>query len=192
MFDFMILATPRSGSHMLATALDSHPEIQMVIELQQYFPGHSQTKPLPRKTKPIMGALIHVNAFDGIPPEWRADKLLVLTRRDNARLKSGELMAQTNQGHFYQPETITLNRDNLVSAPSAAELACVGPRVNAQLQRHLAGPERKMMLTYEQLTQDIHIDVIPEPFSSDICSFIGARSMLLHPKVHKPTVIYEN
>ena len=81
-YDFYIVTMPRSGSHMLASAINSHPDLQCGGEK-----GFIDEPKLPNEPCVARGCITHIKAYnvDQVSLD-DVSKVIVLLRHDNRML----------------------------------------------------------------------------------------------------------
>ena len=169
-FDFVILALGRSGSHMLASALDSHPDIQCAAEI--YAPN--QRYPwLGIKKKKIRGTTVTPLQIARV---GAVSKAIVLTRNWRDRVKSTTM----NENHALSPCTAKiLDEDLSYLEQEQLEKDALLEQVAKRLEC--------IRYSYEGMTENKDIRQIPENMGKEICEFLGVEYQPLIPAFYKPT-----
>ena len=166
--DFYLLFLPRSGSHMLVDALNSHPE----LDCSHTDGGHVGKGDI--KGHARTSVTRHVK------------KALVLTRNSKGRMDSlcTDILEQFGSNHIYSPAQI--HRKHPERAQSRYEINAI----RGQKFKESCGklPET-LFLSYEELTGDKEIRKIPEKWANRICDFLGVSRKELTTSLCKPTVI---
>lgn len=164
---FCILTYPRTGSHMLASALDSHPDIQCKGEVgMEKYPelmGAHEAR--------VQGCI--VQNFQLKQVDVRAfDKIIVLLRDTSVRTEYRGV-------HFLEPTTVNRSiRDASMEKPVVDHY----PILAAAMLRE------NLILSYEKITGNCDIREIPDPFMRQICSFLGVDPHPLRPIFYKPAI----
>lgn len=121
-YDFLIIGLPRSGTHMVASALNSHPEIQCRNEDPMPLYGHCTGRVFTR--------------IDDLPI---ADKHIVITRPYEDRLRSWQTSGTAHSQHPWTPQAGHARHDRL--ADDHHRLMSFSRHVNAMVVAydHLTG-----------------------------------------------------
>jgi hypothetical protein len=167
-YDFFIKTVAGSGSHMLMSALNSHPDINCLDETG---PRNLPEKPDDGRKH---GAIIHGIAIIEVP-------LLVLVRDPVAIARRFTNLNKTGKHFFYEPG-VEINY-------TEAEVPYAEQRYKhiLEMQREvMSHPAPKLVMQYEDLTQDKDTRVLPN--SREICEFLGVEVRDLVPETYKPVV----
>lgn len=183
MYDFIILSLPRSGSHMLASALDSHPEIQCSGEY-----GMKEKFPLGRNPKRVKGCIIQgYHILREIAPKWiYAVKVIYLYRPVDEIAKSLHYLSPSGQSYdqhlhpaarteklYWEVDKETRNRLNSEQQALIDCLAkCDYPDVLTTSYQSLCKGKDARTLRWEQTHR--------------ILDFLKVERMPLKPLTHKP------
>lgn len=168
---FCILTRPRSGSHMLASALDSHPDIQCKGE-----PYHPDRYPwLGEKPADIQGEIIHCKyVIKGYINLDDYDKIIVLLR-DLSKRKMYKDEGKVR--HFTEPTTVERIDGHPIQPRHTVQdlMACVGDRDHT-------------VINYEDLLnyRDRDIRVLPSGYGRHLCGFLGVEYQPLKTSFYKP------
>ena len=184
MYDFIILSLPRSGSHMLASALDSHPDIQCAGEYEM-----TEKFPLGRTEKRVKGCIIQgYHILRQIAPEWVNDvKIIRLMRPLDAIARSLHYGSPT--GACYEQHLEPVERDftrgyypptQSTKLRLNAEAAAIHAFLNAR------GHERLLTVTYHGLCGSKDAEAIRWEQAHRICDFLEVDRHPLIPKTRKP------
>ena len=160
--DFFVLFLPRSGSHMLVDALNSHPEIDCThvdggAGGKGGMKGHAQCN-----TTNVTKAIV-----------------LIRNGRDRALSSYTSLVPEN---HVYQPTTV-----RRTFCPEA-----VIRKQEEKTRRWLQDVRKldnRLEIHYEDLTGNRDIREIPQGYSHKICDFLGIERRILKTKLYKPRVI---
>lgn len=165
--DFHILFLPRSGSHMLVSALNSHPDIDCTHSDQGhhgrgFIKGHAHTV-----------------------PEHASGKVIVLVRNSVDRMKSfyTTMPDQIKDNHTYEP--LTVQRKDIHKIDRQIEKAIA--KTDKWLER-CKELHDVLYVSYEDLTGGKDVRVIEQKWTNLICDHIGVLRLPLTTKLHKPTV----
>ena len=141
---------------MLATALDSHPDIACRREDDQPLYG------------PVTGRVW--TQLENIPD---AEKYIVIGRNYRDRMKS---FVYSGTSHFYQPS----------EWPDEPTFAFHGSPGEDQQLEEIGNKLPSLWVYYDQLTGRKDTRVIPEFWAKAMCSFLGVKYHPLYPLTHKP------
>lgn len=168
MCDFAILSLPGAGSHMLASALDSHPQISCSGEtgLNYSWLGTAGE---------ISGHIIRPHQTEQVPV---TTKLIVLLRDP----KGAMLSRAARVGRYHYLEPITISNPDV----SYAESYLQHYREMDEEIKDIAQQYPHIVISYESITGNDDIREIPERQAKCICAFLGVRYQPLKPKTHKP------
>lgn len=174
-YDFYIFTLPRSGSYMMASALDSHPNINCGGELF-------------RKGVPLYGWLGSGNGIKGgivnlINKQLiKNQKIIVLTRNPQDAIKS--LDTQLDNGKYHAES----NNVSRVRSPGKRSEKMYLNRVK-EFEKECSKISNKLIVSYEEITNDESIDVIPEDIGKKICDFLKVDYRPLKPAFKKPKCV---
>lgn len=169
---FYLLFLPRSGSHMLVSALNSHPQIDCSHSDQ----GHSGNGDVKGHAQCCVNGGIK--------------KAIVLTRNSKDQMDSffTDIADVVNDNHVYQPG-VKINRRYCAKA----ENRYLSQKKKGEYFQTLAQkiPET-LFLSYEEMTENKDIREIPEKFAKQICDFLDIDQLPLTTKLYKPEVVNAN
>ena len=172
--DFVIFTLPKSGSHMLASALDSHPDINCGGEVFRKRPLYDWLG----SGAGIKGGI--VNLFkSGIITDKH--KVIVLTRDALGVAKSGTSALSTGELHAMDANT-TKKQMRISSVSKGTQDRCNRLLVEARKHKDV------FQVSYEEMTCNKNIDVIPTEISYKICDFLGVKRAELRPVFKKPAL----
>ena len=173
--DFAILTIPRSGSHMLASALNSHPDIKCGAEYNA--PAKIE---LPDSGGKIEGCIVHWYNLERNPKLLDGVKIIVLIRNPVEIAKSwqkGYAMGKS-AGHYLEPTTF----NGAIPEPEKSVIETIKDR---QLKLLEYAKDREVLrLDYEKLTGNKDIREIEN--SKEICKFLNVKNKKLNPLTYKP------
>ena len=156
-YSFIILGLPRAGTHMLASALDSHPEIACRLKDNQvvYAPytGRVWTR------------------LEEIP---YAKKYIVIHRPFVERMRS---FRYTGFSHAYRPG----------SRPEEPRRARADFPDQDEELIEVAYQIKALQVHYSDLTGGLDCRQIPQGWSQIICDFLGVKRHILCPRTYKPS-----
>ena len=170
--DFIVLAQPRSGTHMLAFALDSHPDINMRGEVQ--FNAYVDKWSGSGKIK------------GGICPSYglnfaEANKAIVLTRDHILRRDSGRINIRNQVLHYFEPCSLVAETqpvyDNVCDIENQKTLLEAADSFND-----------KIILSYEDITKEMDGLSLSNHHSKLICDFLGVPVRRLVTKTYKAEI----
>lgn len=174
--DFIILTLPRSGSHMLASALNSHPDICCLGELFRKPPLYDWLG----TGNGITGGIVWPDNFNQV----KTKKVIGLIR--NPRDMAYSAVRKIGNDECYVDHALlpcsALSRD-----PGQKRIDSMLRRSQA-LAKLLDKLPDALILTYEMITNNMDIRIVPVEISTRICSFLGVPPYLLQPRTYKPTV----
>lgn len=169
-FDFIILTLPRSGSFMLASAMDSHPEIQCTAEA-----WCSKPHGLGVVDKRLKGTTVFPRYMDQIIGK---PKVVVLLRDSKNRFP------RYDYDHFEAPTTrarVDVSKDTMDEFVQEADYEAL------QLSRIASGFD-SLSVSYEEITGDKDCREIPEKIARRLCDFLCISHRPLVTKFYKPSV----
>lgn len=170
-FDFYILFLVRSGSHMLASALDSHPEIQCKAEAWRPEPKYPW---LGAVEKRVSGTTMLPHKIPDNPP----NKAIVLTRRWQDRVQS-----VAKPLHHMEPASIEVRGMSVQELMEQEEDALMR---DAGLME-AASRFDCLFVDYDEMTNNEDCRELPEPIGRRICDFLGVGYAPLRPAFYKPS-----
>ena len=158
-----IVSLPRSGSHMLGSALSSHPELVCIGEYaSDDFPEWAND-----------GNCQIVQLYNITP---NAEKYIVLVRSLEDRKRSWRKDGPT---HYYEP----INVSDI--EPIGVDFI-IGQDMQQKLQDFI-GSNKCLILHYEELTGNADIRQIPDKYGRMICEYLEVEYQPLVPATYKPT-----
>lgn len=166
--DFHLLFLPRSGSHMLVNALNSHPDLDCSHSDQ----GHRGKGPVKGHAQCVIDSSIK--------------KAIVLTRNSKDRVDSMFTDMAQRIGDNHTKEELTVKR----LRPEKAENRYVSKEAKYQIWlKDAAEVENTLFVAYEDITGNQSITEIPEDIGRQICAFLGVEYQTLTTEYKKPKVI---
>lgn len=166
--DFYLLFLPRSGSHMLVDALNSHPDLDVSHSDQ----GH--------------GGQGHIKGHAQCVVDPKIKKAIILTRNSVDRMNSFFTNIAEVAGSNHTKKPIEIER----KTPEKAENRYKNQQIKGEVFAEKAGKiEKILFLSYEELTGDQDIRQIPEEYGRKICEFLGVPYLPLTTQFHKPKVV---
>lgn len=169
--DFAILCHQRSGSHLIQTCLNSHPDIYCFGEL-----GFAKELDPPAECR-VVGAIIMYNQWDRLDGQVRIQRFLHLVRnpRDTAlslarNERDKALRGSTHRAHYRKGEELPPAYE--VSAEEVRSWQERVERYQARFKDTLA-KRKTLTLTYESLTNNSSVEQLPEREGRRILAFLG-------------------
>jgi len=165
MFDYVIIARPRAGSHMLATALHGHPQLSNTGEIggnRDYLDGL-----LGEKENTLKGCIGKPGMYSDV------GKRIVLMRGYDERKHSWQM---SNYYHRISPWQIT----------GKPNYAFTFPEDRGENKSNIED-ETGLFLNYDDITGGVDCRVIPEKVTQEICDYLGVDTYPLRPLTYKPT-----
>lgn len=166
--DFHILFLPRSGSHMLVNALNSHPELDVTHSDQ----GHHGKGNLKGHAQCVVN--------DDVK------KAIILIRNSKDRTNSffTNLAEKTGSNHSRVPVEVERRYpDKAANRYKNQEIK------NKRFFESVSKIKDALLISYEDLTENKSITEFPEEYSFKICDFLGIERRILVTELVKPTVI---
>lgn len=167
-YKFHILFLARSGSHMLVDALNHHPK----LDVRHQDGGH-------RGFGPIKG--IALTSMGGEPT---VDRVIVLSRNPVDRLLSD--CTDLPGKHTLVP--VEVHRTNARNWPTQQKIHQQNVRCK-RLMFDADKYEKRLFLSYEDLTGNVDIREIPEVYARLICEFLEVEYAPMPTRYYKPTVV---
>ncbi len=186
-FDFLIICTQRSGSHMLASALNSHPNISCSGELSL------KDTLIPPSDGECKGAILMYNRMGASEIRYATDKVIHLVRDPesvaHSRLANSQdkkTPGKEHRAHFQEK----IDREFEISAKNAKALTA---QVRADINR-----TRKMLsglnhieVSYEELTDNVSVTTLNRTSADRLTRFLGVSEMdLVVTDLVKPNTTY--
>jgi len=167
--NFIILAHQRTGTHLLATALNSHPNI--------YCTGETREAPSENMNNiSAVGRIIMYNQLYGQFDETKKSKIIHLTRnpRDTAMsniANLGDAVFPSHKAHFYKkekPRYCSIDKCHIDKKTEEIGGYMVSVRKALKSINHLE-------ITYEELTNGKSIKKLPKKPAKKILDFLGVK-----------------
>ncbi len=180
MYDFIILSLPRSGSHMLASALDSHPEIQCQGEYEMI-----EKFPLGRNEAPIKGCIVQAYHIQRniAPPDLVTAKLIYLYRpvREIVFSRFYGSPLGVNSEQWLTP---VLRDKTQYDTSQDVIVDLMQQRID--LGAFLRNKDH-LKVTYRDLCHDKDVRSLDRVTALRICDFLNIPNCVLVPMTHKPS-----
>lgn len=189
-FDFLILTTQRSGSHMLASALNSHPSISCEGEITSrgVSTDDSVIEPSAGETR---GAILMYNRWH-TPGKFPASKIIHLVRNPCntaqsrvANEQSKKLKGREHRAHYWKKVTREFEIGRKVLRETENDIKNEIYRMRKEIQR-----TSHMEISYEELTGNTSITQVPQESADRISAFLGVPVAPLIVDLVKPDTIY--
>jgi hypothetical protein len=170
LMDFYILTFPRTGSHMLASALDSHPDINCVGEVWRDKPLYDWLG----SGGKVNGGIIQPSQARSLP---ESTKMICLTRNPQDIAIS----------YLSKKKTLHAMGPSLLPATELPSCDLVGEQESRQLfLRESAKRYPHIVVDYNEITNGQDIREIPESIGRHICKFLNVEYHIMTPKFYKP------
>ena len=159
--DFVVIGTPRSGTHMLASALDSHPDIRC-LDFQEYLPVDW----LGGGEGPVVGEILHdLAGLKNITVP--ADKIIILVRNPSHVFLSRKKMYAGSVAHIVRDGKVERVREDFPLIPTMA----IAQEVSRM--KDYARENNLLVVSYEELcggkdVEGINFQVVPK-----LCDCLG-------------------
>ena len=181
-YDFLILAGKRTGSHMLATMLNSH----LYLSCEGEFERENDTVTIHAREDGIQGCIIHYRQLRKV----RAPKHIHLIRDplDNA-VSLARTVARQSDSRFSEYAAHYIKGDVPKNQEIVPDQAVVNARLHTiKRQRAKARAWFKktgknlLEVSYEDITGGRSVEVMPWKTGREICQFLGIpyRRMTTH------------
>lgn len=205
-YDFIIYCAPRVGAHMLASMLNSHPEV--ACEGEVHLPNDPDTKRAKKKAKlpgvKLVGAIVHYR-FEKV---WAP--LVIHLTRDPANLALSQARMKEVRKYSGASDTkyagFKMHQEIGSKAPSNS-LIKVGPHLAKAIKQRarmqmdhaayllrskVAAGELKgiLDLTYEGITGNQSVEVMPEAVAKKVLGFLGLGYSELRTCYRKGSLVY--
>lgn len=166
--DFHVLFLPRSGSHMLVDALNSHPAIDCTHSDQ----GHHGEGNLKGHAQCVVNSKIKM--------------AIVLTRNSKDRMDSFFTNIAEVAGDNHTKKPIKVKRQY----PEKAENRYRNQEIkNIKFREAASKLPNTLFLDYDDITGNQDIREIPKTYSHAICDFLGVERRILKTIFVKPQVV---
>lgn len=185
-YDFFILTAQRSGSHMLASALNSHPSISCEGELGRPDDVIKSSK------GEVKGAILMYRHWHMFGDQFTARKILHLVRDPyniaRSRLANEQDKKQKkweHEAHFREKVSREFELDGKMLGEVRDAVKDETRRIRNDLRQTL-----HMEVSYEELTGDVSVTEIPQEVSDKLTSFLEVPSASLSTDLVKPDTTY--
>src|SRR5574343_1331919 len=173
MCDFIILTLPRSGSHMLASALDSHPQISCEGEIWR---ADKRYPFLGAVRKQVHGGILMYGVKHYV--DLLGKKIICLLRDHDERLRS---LQNTGILHFLETTVVDKKSDMEIEHVVKEQAA----NRNSELLR-FATDNGALVLHYEDITEGKDVREISASIVAEICEFLGVNMAPMKTLFFKP------
>ena len=185
-FDFLILTTQRSGSHMLASTLNSHPDISCEGEVGR------EDAVIVASPGSISGAILMYSGWRTFGKRFEASKIIHLTRNPANTAKSRLANSQDKKkgksrlgAHFFE----AVDREVTISEKRAGEVEA-DIRSSINRMRLAIDDIPHIEVSYEDLTGDASVTEIAVDVSRRLTSFLEVSHAKLTTTLVKPNTVY--
>lgn len=191
--DFAIVCHQRSGSHMLATALNSHPEVCCQGELLQTIKTpHKVYAPRPIVPHGVSGAILMYGHWKLTTQLGLNPKKCIHLLRDPIRTAisvAKNLADEQTRGPEHRPHFPRGSKHRQMVEFDATAVPELAARIAERQQRFAVflADRTVLEIRYEDLTGEKDVEVLPEQASSRILEFLGVirTDVRLVPAVKK-------
>ena len=186
-FDFLIVCTQRSGSHMLASALNGHPNISCSGELNIkdtfIVPSDGEGK----------GAILMYSRWNSFETRYTADKLIHLVRDPEsvaysrlANSQSKKRLRAEHRAHFREK----VDREFEINPKRLKELKAHARARTNRMRKELSGLDH-IEVSYEELTDNTSVTTLNKASANRLTRFLGVPEMeLVVTDLVKPNTTY--
>ena len=184
--DFVILTTQRSGSHMLSSALNSHPNISCEGELGV------RDEVVPPSEGEVKGAILMYNRWHTLGKRFSATKIIHLVRNPVNTAKSRLANSQDKKENKGKHKAHYRKK-------ASREFELNGKRLK-EVKAHIVTEIRRMRATIqpilhiegssEELTGDASVAQLPQEVSDRLTAFLEVSSAPLTTDLVKPDTSY--
>ena len=182
MTDFAILSLPRSGSHMLASALDSHPAIKCVGEYNTY----PEKFPIGLRSGAIEGCIVQGYHISGnIAPGWLPKAKLILLNRPIPEILYSLYKGHAAGGNYSQYLKPT-DRSEDIHYPIRERHWAYLEEMRDIVKQYVEGREH-MTVSYQSMCKGSDARAIRWEVAHQLCDFLGVARQPLRPVTHKPS-----
>lgn len=165
-FDFVIFTPGRAGSHLLASLLNSHPDIACEGEF-----GRPDTLIDPADLSGSVRGCILSFAQRNILIKWNPGKVIYMTRSPvlgaESYAKNVVRYKARKAGEEYDPEPHITGNERLSTIRKLKSFHKVSRKI-LKVFNHLE-------VSYEELTDNVNISVMPSVMSDRVCDFLGVQ-----------------
>lgn len=186
-FDFIIVCSQRSGSHMLASALNSHPNIscsgELLISDTLITPSDGECK----------GAILMYNRWAAFETQYTANKLIHLVRDPEsvaysrmANSQDKKKLRAKHRAHF----TENIDRKFDIRPSKLRNLKAHTKTLINKMRKKLSDLDH-IEVSYEELTDNLSVTEINRASANRLTKFLGVPEMdLVVPDLIKPNTTY--
>lgn len=184
-FDFIILCTQRTGSHMLASALNAHPDISCCGELRPkdiVVPSSGD----------VTGAILMYSNWRDFGVRVSASKIIHLVRDPDNTAKSRlvnnkdkEEQKKKHKAHFLEK----VDRGFEIDVKQVGDLSG-SIRKKVKRARGWIRDIPHIEVTYEELTENVSVSQLPTEVAKRITDFLGLSYAPLITELVKPNTTY--
>ncbi len=182
MSKFAILSLPRSGSHMLASALDSHPAICCTGEYEMV-----EKFPIGRYPGAVVGCIVQSYHIDRhVAPPWLPEAKLILLFRPTREIIQSLYHGSENGTNYSQCLT-QADHSGLQRHPYPDRHYSYLEAQRDIISEYARG-RNHIMISYRSLCRDKDVRAIRWEVAHRICDFLEVdRQHPLKTTTHKPT-----
>lgn len=196
---FTILAAQRSGTHLLATLLDSHPELRCYEEvLLRSLAYDERNKELGERHPLLMkeheGGIVMYNHFVAADEDTKnkivSGKIIHLTRDMDNILRS--LYGIYHKDKFNTQSFYKEEKEIFVPEPPKHWKGKQKKNINEMKERafeRIPDGKNRLEVTYKWLTGGESITELPKEKAKVLCEFLGVKSHKLTTDFRKPKYV---
>ena len=177
---FAILSLPRSGSHMLASALDSHPAIRCTGEY-----GMTEKFPIGLMPGAVEGCIVQSYHIDrGIAPPWLHDAKIILLNRAFIDIARSQYL---NDEHGRTATQFLSPSDSPGVQHKVPDKRLGYLRDQRTILLNYVQDREHLAVSYKSLCGGGDARVIRREVAHLICDFLDVTYHPLRPATHKPS-----
>jgi hypothetical protein len=188
LYDFVIVCHQRSGSHLLASFLDSHPSLCCLDEA-----GAHLYNDTPCKDWDFRGRIFMYNNFLKRKELIKIPRFVHLTRKLRATAFSCCRNSSLRQQHGVLHKAFLLNGDSKQKRVQDFEAPSKSMRTRSwQIKKQRSRVSYKLRkldvhkIRYEEMTEDSNsVSVMPPEIADRLCEFLGVKPAPLTTKLVK-------
>ncbi len=174
MTTFYILSFQKSGSHMLASALDSHPDIQCTGETEGKYKWLGST------TGKVYGSIIHSgDVLKKNNPRASIDDVekIILLLRDHSKRQHDMGL----KDHYLSPTTVQKREQPQHFSKTLNKIN----KAQEDMKHHIKNKDH-IVVDYDDLTNNKDIRIVDDFHTKLICDFLDVDICPLTPAFYRP------
>ena len=185
-FDFLIVCTQRSGSHLLASALNSHPDISCRGELRE------KDRLIKPSQEGLRGAILMYNRCPAFGTTYTADKLIHLVRdpKNTAKSRLANSIDKKEKGNEHSAHFLEIvDREFELNGKRLKGVSAAIRNDIRRAKKWLKGHPH-LEISYEELTGNCSVSTIRPEISARLTDFLGLPKATLSTDLVKPNTTY--